>query len=90
MNHVDVDQLLEDYAWSHFKDIQSLRKTRLDEFKSLDRDECEFIIVNIHLFKYIILVQIMLLPAIAGRFRVYLFGSMSVEIGPISDENIDN
>ncbi|CAJ0602356.1 unnamed protein product [Cylicocyclus nassatus] len=44
MNHVDVDQLLEDYAWSHFKDIQSLRRTRLDEFKSLERDDCEFII----------------------------------------------
>ncbi|VDO69526.1 unnamed protein product [Heligmosomoides polygyrus] len=44
MNHVDVDQLLEDYAWSHFKDIQSLRKTRLDDFKSLERDDCEFII----------------------------------------------
>ncbi|VDL82615.1 unnamed protein product [Nippostrongylus brasiliensis] len=46
MNHVDVDQLLEDYAWSHFKDIQSLRKTRLDDFKSLERDDCEFIIVS--------------------------------------------
>ncbi|VDO41149.1 unnamed protein product [Haemonchus placei] len=44
MNHVDVDQLLEDYAWGHFKDIQSLRRTRLDDFKSLERDDCEFII----------------------------------------------
>ncbi|PIO69929.1 hypothetical protein TELCIR_08241, partial [Teladorsagia circumcincta] len=44
MNHVDVDQLLEDYAWAHFKDIQSLRRTRLDDFKSLERDDCEFII----------------------------------------------
>uniref|UniRef100_A0A1I7WMG1 Palmitoyltransferase n=1 Tax=Heterorhabditis bacteriophora TaxID=37862 RepID=A0A1I7WMG1_HETBA len=44
MNHIDVDQLLEDYAWTHFKDIQSLRKTRLDDFKSLEKDDCEFVI----------------------------------------------
>ncbi|KAE9421417.1 unnamed protein product [Angiostrongylus costaricensis] len=44
MNHVDVDQILEDYAWSHFKDIQSLRKTRLENFKSVERDDCEFVI----------------------------------------------
>ncbi|CAI5449579.1 unnamed protein product [Caenorhabditis angaria] len=44
MNHVDVDQILEDYAWTQFKDLQSLRKTRLDEFRNLERDDCEFII----------------------------------------------
>lgn len=45
-NHVDVDQLLEDYAWSHFKDLQSLRKTRLEDFRSLEKDDCEFTVVG--------------------------------------------
>lgn len=44
-NHVDVDALLEDYAWKHFKDIQSLRKTRLDDFKNLEREDVEFVLV---------------------------------------------
>uniref|UniRef100_A0A0M3HVQ7 Centrosomal protein of 44 kDa n=1 Tax=Ascaris lumbricoides TaxID=6252 RepID=A0A0M3HVQ7_ASCLU len=43
-NHVDVDALLEDYAWKHFKDIQSLRKTRLDDFKNLEREDVEFVL----------------------------------------------
>ncbi|KHN83621.1 hypothetical protein Tcan_02773 [Toxocara canis] len=43
-NHVDVDALLEDYAWRHFKDIQSLRKTRLDDFKNLEREDVEFVL----------------------------------------------
>lgn len=49
-NHVDVDQLLEDYAWSQFKDLQSLKKTRLDDFRGLDKEDVEFIIVSL-LFK---------------------------------------
>ncbi|CAD6191271.1 unnamed protein product [Caenorhabditis auriculariae] len=49
MNHVDVDQVLEDYAWHQFKDLQSLRKTRLDDFKTLDKDDCEFVINRKHL-----------------------------------------
>uniref|UniRef100_A0A915AG52 Vitellogenin n=1 Tax=Parascaris univalens TaxID=6257 RepID=A0A915AG52_PARUN len=43
-NHVDVDALLEDYAWKHFRDIQSLRKTRLDDFKNLEREDVEFVL----------------------------------------------
>ncbi|TMS39095.1 hypothetical protein L596_005672 [Steinernema carpocapsae] len=42
-DHVDVDVLVEEYAWRYFKDIQSLKKTRLDEFKNLERDDVEFI-----------------------------------------------
>uniref|UniRef100_A0A1I7YVV8 Ig-like domain-containing protein n=1 Tax=Steinernema glaseri TaxID=37863 RepID=A0A1I7YVV8_9BILA len=41
--HVDVDLLIEEYAWRYFRDIQSLKKTRLDEFKNLERDDVEFI-----------------------------------------------
>ncbi|CAI2350764.1 unnamed protein product [Caenorhabditis sp. 36 PRJEB53466] len=44
MNHVDVDQILEDYAWHQFQDVQSLRKTRIDDFRGIDRDDCEFVI----------------------------------------------
>ncbi|CAI4231903.1 unnamed protein product [Auanema sp. JU1783] len=44
MYHLDVDQILEDYAWKDFRDIQSVKKTRLDDFKNLDRDDCEFVI----------------------------------------------
>lgn len=45
-NHVDVDALLEDYAWRHFKDIQSLRKTRLEDFKNLEKEDVEFVLVS--------------------------------------------
>uniref|UniRef100_A0A8R1V6S4 Uncharacterized protein n=1 Tax=Pristionchus pacificus TaxID=54126 RepID=A0A8R1V6S4_PRIPA len=48
-SHVDIDGLLEDYAWNQFKDIQSLRKTRLDEFKSLEKDDVEFCVNRRHL-----------------------------------------
>lgn len=51
-NHVDVDALLEDYAWKHFKDIQSLRKTRLDDFKNLEREDVEFVLVCEQLFLF--------------------------------------
>ncbi|CAB3410082.1 unnamed protein product [Caenorhabditis bovis] len=44
MNHVDVDQILEDYAWNQFRDLQTIRKTRLDDFRNLERDDCEFFI----------------------------------------------
>ncbi|KAM3724426.1 Pesticidal crystal protein Cry15Aa [Dirofilaria immitis] len=43
-SHIDIDSLLEDYAWRHFKDIQSLRKTRLDDFKSLEKEDVEFVL----------------------------------------------
>ncbi|VDD92959.1 unnamed protein product [Enterobius vermicularis] len=46
-NHVDVDALLEDYAWKHFNDIQSIRRTRMDEFKNLEREDVEFVMVGI-------------------------------------------
>lgn len=46
-NHIDVDYLLEDYAWKHFKDLQSLRKTRLDDFKNLEKDDVEFVLVSL-------------------------------------------
>ncbi|KAK0399821.1 hypothetical protein QR680_003230 [Steinernema hermaphroditum] len=42
-DHIDVDVLIEEYAWRYFRDIQSLKKTRLDEFKNLERDDVEFI-----------------------------------------------
>ncbi|KAL6739356.1 hypothetical protein Aduo_012824 [Ancylostoma duodenale] len=94
MNHVDVDQLLEDYAWSHFKDIQSLRKTRLDDFKSLERDDCEFIIVSmtcrrhVHLFKQNACTNQALCAFACSAFAC-LFGSASVEIvGPISNKTL--
>ncbi|CAJ0587567.1 unnamed protein product, partial [Mesorhabditis spiculigera] len=43
-NHVDVEQIMEDYAWAQYKDIQSLKKTRLDEFRGLDKDDIEFVV----------------------------------------------
>uniref|UniRef100_A0A0N5AY10 Uncharacterized protein n=1 Tax=Syphacia muris TaxID=451379 RepID=A0A0N5AY10_9BILA len=46
-NHVDVDALIEDYAWRYFRDIQSLKRTRLEEFKNLEREDVEFILVHI-------------------------------------------
>lgn len=47
-NHVDVDQLIEEYAWRYFKDMISLkRSSNLDSFKHLDREEVEFRIVSL-------------------------------------------
>lgn len=51
-SHIDIDSLLEDYAWRHFKDIQSLRKTRLDDFKSLEKEDVEFILVCFQFFRF--------------------------------------
>lgn len=43
--HVDIDALIEDYAWNYFKDMLSLRKASgLDTFKSLDRADVEFVV----------------------------------------------
>lgn len=45
--HVDIDALIEDYAWNYFKDMLSLRKASgLDTFKSLDRADVEFVVVS--------------------------------------------
>ncbi|CAJ0933091.1 unnamed protein product, partial [Mesorhabditis belari] len=43
-NHVDVETILEDYAWAQFKDVQSLRKTRLEDFKGIEKDDVEFVV----------------------------------------------
>lgn len=45
-NHVDVDGLLEDYAWRMFKDLLGVKKAGLDNFKHLEKDEAEFVIVS--------------------------------------------
>uniref|UniRef100_A0AC35U6J9 ITIH3 n=1 Tax=Rhabditophanes sp. KR3021 TaxID=114890 RepID=A0AC35U6J9_9BILA len=42
--HCDVDQLLEDFAWKFFNDMQSIRKTRQSEYTNLDRTEVEFVL----------------------------------------------
>ncbi|KAI6229315.1 CRE-LIN-24 protein [Aphelenchoides besseyi] len=42
--HVDVDFILEDYAWRMFKDMLGIKKAGVDGFKHLDREEAEFII----------------------------------------------
>jgi hypothetical protein len=42
--HVDVDAMLEDYAWRIFKDMSGLKKAGLDQFRGLDREEVEFIL----------------------------------------------
>uniref|UniRef100_A0AC34GQZ0 Uncharacterized protein n=1 Tax=Panagrolaimus sp. ES5 TaxID=591445 RepID=A0AC34GQZ0_9BILA len=41
--HVDVDSMLEDYAWRLFKDMVGIKKGGLDQFRGLDRDEVEFV-----------------------------------------------
>ncbi|KAI6171448.1 hypothetical protein M3Y97_01045700 [Aphelenchoides bicaudatus] len=42
--HVDVDYLIEDYAWRFFKDQVGIKKAGLDSFKHLEREDAEFII----------------------------------------------
>uniref|UniRef100_A0A914V6Q1 Uncharacterized protein n=1 Tax=Plectus sambesii TaxID=2011161 RepID=A0A914V6Q1_9BILA len=44
--HVDIAVILEDYAWRFFKDIQSIRKTRNDDFRNLEREDVEFEVVR--------------------------------------------
>lgn len=44
--HVDVDSLLEDYAWRLFKDMSGIKKGGLDQFRGLDREDVEFIFVS--------------------------------------------
>lgn len=40
--HVDIDALLEDYAWRRFKELQTIKGTGLESFKSLDFADVEF------------------------------------------------
>uniref|UniRef100_A0A914IC02 Uncharacterized protein n=1 Tax=Globodera rostochiensis TaxID=31243 RepID=A0A914IC02_GLORO len=40
--HVDVDSLLEDYAWRRFREAQGIKGSGLDAFRSLDRADVEF------------------------------------------------
>ncbi|CAD5226746.1 unnamed protein product [Bursaphelenchus xylophilus] len=42
--HVDVDSILENYAWRMFKDSLGFKKSGLETFKHLEREEAEFII----------------------------------------------
>uniref|UniRef100_A0A915EBF5 Uncharacterized protein n=1 Tax=Ditylenchus dipsaci TaxID=166011 RepID=A0A915EBF5_9BILA len=43
--HVDVDELIEDYAWRMFKDMIGFKKaSNLDGFKHLEKEEAEFTI----------------------------------------------
>jgi len=51
--HVDIDFLIEDYAWRCFKDQVGIKKAGLDSFKHLERDDVEFIIVSFLKFDYI-------------------------------------
>lgn len=44
--HVDVDAMLEDYAWKIFKDMVGIKKAGLDQFRGLDREEVEFVLVS--------------------------------------------
>ena len=48
--HVDVDAMLEDYAWRIFKDMAGMKKAGLDQFRGLDREEVEFIFVSDNYF----------------------------------------
>uniref|UniRef100_A0A0N5A316 ITIH3 n=1 Tax=Parastrongyloides trichosuri TaxID=131310 RepID=A0A0N5A316_PARTI len=43
-NHLDVDQLLEDYAWQFFRDMQSIKKTKQDQYRDLERTDVEFVL----------------------------------------------
>ncbi|CAD5218780.1 unnamed protein product [Bursaphelenchus okinawaensis] len=42
--HVDVDAILEAYAWKTFRDAVGIKKSGLDAFKHLEREEAEFTI----------------------------------------------
>lgn len=48
--HVDVDFLIEDYAWRMFRDLLGIKKAGLESFKHLERDEVEFVIVSVNFF----------------------------------------
>lgn len=65
--HLDVEELIEDYAWRMFKDMLGFKKSSsLDSFKHLERDEAQFTIVSllhninnrssIHFFVYLLIV----------------------------------
>uniref|UniRef100_A0A0K0E6W4 Glycosyl hydrolase family 38 C-terminal domain-containing protein n=1 Tax=Strongyloides stercoralis TaxID=6248 RepID=A0A0K0E6W4_STRER len=43
-SHLDVDQMLEDYAWQFFKDMQSIKKTKQDQYRDLEKGDVEFCI----------------------------------------------
>ncbi|KAE9555352.1 hypothetical protein FO519_001434 [Halicephalobus sp. NKZ332] len=42
--HVDVDALLEDYAWKYFDDMRSLKGSGMEQFKGLRKEEVDFVI----------------------------------------------
>lgn len=44
--HVDVDALVEDYAWRRFKELQTVKGTGLESFKHLEIADVEFDIVS--------------------------------------------
>lgn len=41
-SHVDIDALIEEYAWRRFKDLLSIKGSGLDSFKNLDYADVEF------------------------------------------------
>lgn len=43
--HINVDELIEDYAWKFFKDALGIKKFALDAFKHLEKQEVQFNIV---------------------------------------------
>ena len=45
-NHVDVDSLIEDYTWRMFQDMVGFKKSGLESYKHLEREEVEFVIVS--------------------------------------------
>lgn len=46
-NHVDIDALLEDYAWRRFRELLTIKGSGLDAFKALDVTDVEFDIVRL-------------------------------------------
>uniref|UniRef100_A0A914ERM3 Uncharacterized protein n=1 Tax=Acrobeloides nanus TaxID=290746 RepID=A0A914ERM3_9BILA len=42
--HVDIDALLEEYAWKYFRDMVGIKKSGLENFRAFERDEAEFTI----------------------------------------------
>lgn len=55
--HVDVDALLEDYAWKYFEDMRSIKGSGLEQFKGLRKEEVDFVIVSFNLFFYFLYSQ---------------------------------
>jgi hypothetical protein len=53
--HVDIDALLEEYAWKYFRDMVGIKKSGLENFRAFERDEAEFTIVSSSFQLYIAL-----------------------------------